>query len=124
MRMEVNFWRHPDVFPSMTRASLILLFAGSLACPMVGAADFKEFKKTVPLEANGRFTLDTYKGSIRVTAWDQPQVDIQARIVADSNSWFPEPVEDVEILVDHTSASVRVKTEYRRAHWSLVEGNL
>ena len=74
IRMKANFWWRPDVFPSMTRAALILLFAGSLAGPMVTAADFKEFKKTVPLDANGRFTLDTYKGSIRVTAWDQPQV--------------------------------------------------
>jgi len=91
---------------------------------MVGAADFKEFKKTVPMEANGRFTLDTYKGSIRITAWDQPQVDIQARIVADKSGWFPEPVEEVEIRVDQSASGVRVKTDYRRASWSLVEGNL
>jgi hypothetical protein len=109
----------------MTRAFLFfLLLAGSFCPSVVGAADFKEFKRTVPLEAKGRFTLDTYKGSIRITAWDQPQVEIQARIVADTTGWFPEPVEDVEILVDHSSASVRVKTDYRRASWSLIEGNL
>jgi hypothetical protein len=103
----------------MTRATLALLFAGSL----VTAADFKEFKRTVPMDANGRFSLDTFKGSIRISAWDQPQVDIQARIVADPSGWFPEPVEDVEIRVDSSAGSVRVKTEYRREHWSIVEGN-
>jgi hypothetical protein len=103
----------------MNRAFVTLLLASGL----VGAADFKEFKQTVPMDANGRFTLDTYKGTIRITAWDQPQVDIQARIVADNSGWFPEPVEDVEILVDRSGGSVRVKTDYRR-HLSLVEGNL
>jgi hypothetical protein len=102
-----------------TRATLTILLFGSL----VSAADFKEFKRTVPMEGNGRFSLDTYKGSIRISAWDQPQVDIQARIVADPSGWFPEPVEDVEIRVDSSAGSVRVKTEYRREHWSLVEGN-
>ena len=70
--------------PACLPLRLVLLLAGCLAPCMVDAADFKEFKRTVPMEANGRFTLDTYKGSIRITAWDQPQVDIQARIVADA----------------------------------------
>jgi hypothetical protein len=99
--------------------SILLVMAAASLLP---AADFKEFKKTVPLEANGRFSLDTYKGSIHVTAWDQPQVDIQARIEADIG-WFSEPVEDVEIRVDASSASVRVKTEYHRRNWSAIEGN-
>jgi len=104
----------------MIRAAFTLFLAGSL----LSAADFKEFKKTVAMDANGTFTLDTYKGSIRISAWDQPEVDIQARVVADTGSWFPEPVEDVEIRVDNSGGSVRVKTDYRRTSWSLVEGNL
>jgi len=100
------------------RSVLLVMAAASL----LPAADFKEFKKTVPLEANGRFSLDTFKGSIRVTAWDQPQVDIQARIEADIG-WLAEPVEDVEIRVDASSGSVRVKTEYHRKNWSVIEGN-
>src|SRR5258708_7263396 len=88
------------------------------------AADSKEFKKTVPLDANGRFSLDTYKGSIHVTAWDQPQVDIQARIVEDQG-WHSMPVQDVDIRVDASAGTVRVKTDYRK-HWSWFEdsGNL
>lgn len=96
----------------------ILLFAATL----LPAADFKEFRKTVPMDATGRFSLDTYKGSIHVTAWDQPQVDIQARIERDPG-WNSEPVEDVEIRVDASSSSVRVKTQYHREHWSFMEGN-
>lgn len=92
------------------------------AVTLLSAADVKEFHKTVPLDATGRFTLDTYKGSIRISAWDQAQAQIDARIVAEPFGWFNVPVEDVDIRVDNSPGDVRVKTDYRRRN--LVEGNL
>lgn len=103
---------------TIMRTLAILVSAASLAC----AADSKEFRKTVPMDANGRFTLDTYKGSIHITSWDQPQADIQARIVEDPG-WYTMRVEDVEIRVDGSGSNVRVKSDYRR-HWGWTEGNL
>jgi len=100
---------------NIMRTISLLIAAGSLLL----ASDSKEFKKTVPMDATGRFTLDTYKGSIHITAWDQPQVDIQARIVEDPG-WHSMPVEEVDIRVDASSSSVRVKSDYRR-HWSWFE---
>lgn len=102
----------------MTRSLLILLATATLTF----AADVKEFKKTVPMDAKGRFSLDTYKGSIHVMAWDQPQVDIQARIEVDPG-WHAEPVEDVDIRVDASAGSVRVKSDYRH-YFSFNEGSL
>jgi len=94
-----------------------------LACAaVVWGADFKEFHQAYPLDPAGRFSLNTYKGSIRITTWDQAQVDVQARIYADLPGWFSVPVEDVDIRVDHSPASVNVKTDYHREHF--VEGNL
>src|SRR5271169_3672447 len=92
------------------------------AATLVIAADVKEFHKTLPLDPAGRFSLDTYKGSIRITAWDQPQAEIHARMVADPYGWFNAPVEDVDIRVDNSAADVRVKTEYR--HHPFMDGNL
>jgi hypothetical protein len=86
------------------------------AAGFLGAADSKDFRQTVPLDSNGRFSLETYKGSIHVTAWDQPQVEIQARIVEDLG-WRPMPVSDVDIRVDSYAGNVRVKTDYRK-QWS------
>ena len=80
------------------------------------AADSKDFAKTVPLEPNGHFSLDTYKGSIRISAWDQPQVEIKAHIVEDPG-WHTMPVDSVEIRVDTYSGNVRVKSDYRHK-WS------
>ncbi len=102
----------------------ISLLAGALlaAATLLSAADVKEFHKTVPLDPAGRFSLDTYKGSIRITAWDQPQAEIHARIVADPSGWFTGSVDDVEIRVDNSSADVRVKTDYHQRMFT--EGNL
>ena len=81
------------------------------AAALVSAADVKDFSKTVPLDAKGRFSLDTYKGSIHITAWDQPQAEIQARIETDPG-WLAMPADEVEIRVDGSADSVRVKTDY------------
>lgn len=95
-----------------------LVLAGAV---LLAAAGVKDFSKTVPLDGKGRFTLDTYKGSIHITAWDQPQAQIQARIEEDPG-WRAMPVEDVEIRVDASGGEVRVTTDYRRQFWT--DGNL
>jgi hypothetical protein len=92
------------------------------AATLISAADVKEFHKTLPLDPAGRFSLDTYKGSIRITAWDQPRAEIDARIVADPFGWFAGSVNDVEIRVDSSPGDVRVKTEYHQH--SPIEGNM
>lgn len=98
------------------RIPVLLVAAAALAC----AADVKDFSKTVPLDAQGRFSLDTYKGSIHIAVWDQPRAEIQARIEADPG-WRAMPVDDVEIRVDGLSSDVHVKTDYHR-HFE--DGNL
>jgi Putative adhesin len=72
----------------------------------------KDFSKIVPLDGKGRFTLDTYKGSIRITAWDQPQAEIKARIEPDG--WHSLPADDVEIRVEAITGDVHVTTDYHR----------
>ena len=58
---------------------LTLLLAASPAL-----AD-RTVSKTLPLAADGKVTIDTYKGSIRVTPWDRAEVAVEARIVADDS---------------------------------------
>ena len=103
---------------------LPFVFAAITLISAVGAAeDVKKFQKTVPLEPAGRFSLDTYKGSIRITAWDRSQVEIDARIVADPFSLFAGSVDDAEIRVDNSPGDVRVRTVYRQPR-SFFEGNM
>ncbi len=100
------------------RTLAILVSAASLTF----GAGVKDFQKTVPIDANGRFSLDTYKGSIRITAWDQPQAEIRAHIVEDFG-FHAVPVEDCDIRVDSFAGTVRVKSEYRH-RFSWMEGSL
>jgi hypothetical protein len=103
----------------MTSMRLAILFA---AATFTFAASTKDFSKTVPLDAHGRFSLDTYKGSIHITAWDQAKAEVTAHIVQEPG-FNSMPAEDVDIWLDASSGSVRVKTDYRR-HATWMEGNL
>lgn len=95
-------------------------FALFLAASLLSAADVKDFSRTVPMDAHGRFSLDTYKGSIRITAWDQPRVEVQARIEPDTGGMFSRPVEDVDIRMDGGGSNVNVRTDYAK-RWSLMD---
>src|SRR5208283_3523242 len=44
------------------------------------AADYKDVNRTVSLTPSGSVTIETHKGSIRVTTWDRAEVEIKARI--------------------------------------------
>jgi hypothetical protein len=44
------------------------------------ASDIKEVHKTLALDKDGRLSIHTYKGSVTVTTWDRPEVQIDARI--------------------------------------------
>jgi hypothetical protein len=68
----------------------ILLCAGVLlliTSPL--AAQSKVFERTVSLAPGGLLRLDANRGSVRLTGWDRDQVEIRARIEAES-SWDSE----------------------------------
>ena len=100
---------------------IALLIALALALPVAAAAQddgdkvYKEFKKTVALDAGGRLSFKTFKGSIELKPWDREEVEIIAHIVAD-----PELDEDyARVSVDATvvevrgsGSTVRIKSNY------------
>lgn len=93
---------------------LVLLLAAALS---VAAADaVKEVRKTLPLEPNGRVVIDTYKGTIEVSAWDQKQVEIYARVEADQGllGHDRECVDRTEVRIDAWPDSVRIRSDYGR----------
>src|SRR5579862_8069195 len=92
--------------------SRIITFA-LLACAALAAADVKDVNRTVSLNPNGSVTLVNHKGSIHVTTWDQPQVEIHARIQEASG----EPMDHrrfvgTEIRIDSGSSDLHVETSY------------
>ena len=79
------------------------------------AADSKEFRKVVPLDGGGRLRIDTYKGTIEVRTWNEPRVEIHARIEADPDGQDPAAqVERTDIRVTGSDRSVEIESDYSR----------
>lgn len=77
--------------------------------------DSRDITKTLPLKADGDISIDTYKGSIKITTWDKPQVEIHARIEADDefdSKYSAEKVRDTDVRIDATDSRIRIKTDY------------
>ncbi len=95
---------------------LALLLAASPA-----AAD-RTVSKTLPLAADGRVTIDTYKGSIRVTPWDRAEVAVEARIVPDDSCGSERDqkrwVEATEVVIEPSGRSVRIESDYDKLETS------
>ncbi len=90
---------------------LLTLFFVSL----IQAQDSREVRKSGEFGQNGRLSIDTYKGTIRVITWEKSAIEIVARI--ESDGWdrrSQERVEDTEIRIDLSSNSARIKTDYDR----------
>ena len=72
--------------------------------------------KTLPLAADGKVTIDTYKGSIRVTPWDRAEVAVEARIVPDDSCGSArdqkEWVAATRVVIEPDAGSVRIKSDY------------
>jgi hypothetical protein len=64
---------------------------------------------------DGRILIDTYKGEVNVSTWDQPEVEIYARIEADHNffdgdeEWM---VKNTEVLIDESDSYLKIKSDY------------
>jgi hypothetical protein len=95
------------------------LLSAVLAVAAASGADFKEIHKTVPLDPGGRVSIDTFKGSIDVTTWDRPEIDIVARIEPDdSGRDQARRVQETEVRVAGSGQSVRITSDYDRVHRS------
>ena len=112
--------------------SVIALVAMCLLVSNSPAQDTREVKKDVPLKSDGEVSINTYKGTISVTAWDKPEVSISATIEADGGYDSGDDAQDVketEIRIDATDNRVKIKSDYdnlkhhHRGFWSLFDEN-
>lgn len=92
-----------------------LLLAVALPASVLAQNNVKNFKQTVDLNAGGRLTLKTFKGSIKLTSWDRNQVEIVARIEPGddvSTGYAEESVAATRIGVSGSGSSVRIESDY------------
>jgi hypothetical protein len=73
----------------------------------------KEIRKTVPLASDGAVSIDTFKGSVTVTAWDNPQVEVYARVEPDGTSAYDaEKIQNTEVQIEPSGGTLHIKSDY------------
>lgn len=100
----------------MKSATRLTLFLIAVLVGSISAQTERTITKTVALEPNGRVFIDTYKGSLRIEAWDKPEVFLEARIEAldhDADD-AREAMQLVDIEIDSRPDEFRVETSYER----------
>jgi hypothetical protein len=83
---------------------------------MQAAAQTRTFERTVPLSAGGSLDLTLTRGSVRLTAWDRDQVEIRARIEANSDiagDYAREAVEATTIDVIGSGNRVLIRPNFQ-----------
>jgi hypothetical protein len=102
----------------MSSAFAGLFVLSCLAATPTFAAEGREMHRTVALDANGSVSLRSFKGSIEVEPWGEPQADVFARIEPDTScgtdSEQRERVRLTEVDVDSTSSRLELRSNYDR----------
>jgi hypothetical protein len=108
---------------SSTRPCLAVLSL-ALALPALGAARSSEVApRSIPLAADGTLSIDTYKGTVKVTTWEKAEVLVKARIEADDSCRDTrhdgEDVERTRVNIEGSGSRVSVESDYShlREHW-------
>ena len=94
----------------------VFLFTG---INYVTSQDFKEVEKTFQMNKDGKVTVDTYKGEIKIETWDKAEVHVYAKIVPDDVGGFwstssEKQLDRVNVEFDVTSEEVRIKSNYSK----------
>ena len=98
------------------RATLLLpaLAAGLITLPACDLVDWgdverftRDFHESHPMNADGRFTLETFNGSVEISGWDQNTVDISYTKYGPTQS----AADHVRVNIDHRPDSVAIRAE-------------
>jgi putative adhesin len=102
----------------MPKAFAGLVVLSWLAAGPAIAAETKEFRRTVDLDARGAVSIETFKGSVEVETWDQARAEIFARIEPDTScgddAYQAERVRLTEIAVASGGSKLKIRSDYDR----------
>jgi len=85
-----------------------------------GASDRhkEDFHMSYPLGPGGRVALESFNGSVEVTAWDQNTVDVSGTKYAAT----PEQLAQIKVEADATPGAVRIRTVRPTDRWRMRGG--
>jgi DUF4097 and DUF4098 domain-containing protein YvlB len=89
-------------------AALVAMILAPSAQALSGNNVTEDFHKTVPLNANGRVSLENVNGNVEITGWDKNEVQIDAVKSARDQ----QRLDEAKIEVEGSGDSVRIRTRY------------
>ena len=89
----------------------VLVSLSILLIATIAAASERSLHRTARLDPAGSLSIDVHNGSITVTTWSQPTVDVSARIVP-AEFGRDEDVDRTDVKVSESGGSVRVESDY------------
>lgn len=97
----------------------LVLVVGLASIPVTASGqEFREIHRTVALDAHGTVAIRTFKGSVEVEPWGEPQADVFARIEADTScgtdAHQAERVRLTEVDVDSTPSRLELRSDYEK----------
>jgi hypothetical protein len=97
----------------IAQAVAVSVIGACSAAPAIGSTDSqREFRQSYALAAGGRVVIDNPYGNVRIDAWNREEVRIQAiKTASDSRR-----LEDAQIVVDSTSDTLSIRTQYAGAN--------
>ena len=87
-----------------------MLICALILCAPLKSTDRKDVNRAVSLNPNGSVRLETFKGSIHLSTWDRPDVDIQARIEA-GLSTSRHRFDATDVVINSSPDSVTIQTK-------------
>lgn len=102
------------------KSTILLLFVFALMLTSnTKAQNFKEVEKSFRLEKDGKVTIDTYKGEVKIEIWDKPEVHVYAKIIPDNSNGFgstppKKQLSCVTVEFDTSPNSVRIESRYKK----------
>ncbi|MDW3229762.1 MAG: DUF4097 family beta strand repeat-containing protein, partial [Acidobacteriota bacterium] len=120
--MRKNDWR-PEKGLKLT---VLMILSLLLVLPAMAGVKYEEkFEKTEKLTSTGLVTISNVSGDIKVLAWKEDKVKIEAlkKSEADTQEKAKENAQKVEIQVDSEPGLVRIETRYPESSKFFGRGN-
>lgn len=99
-----------------TRYRLSALFTLLLTLPiLVSAFQSREFRRTIDFQSGGQLTVRTDLGSVKLTAWDQNQIEVYARVEPPqdvSSEYAARAVESAKIEISGGPQSLTIRSNF------------
>ncbi|MDI1248760.1 MAG: DUF4097 family beta strand repeat-containing protein [Lacunisphaera sp.] len=93
--------------------ALLLTAAFLAAATATRAIETESIKQSYPLAADGTIHLENVNGDITITAWDKPEVSLEAEKRANN----AENLAKITLEIESTPAKLSIKTKYPKTGW-------